>query len=286
MTVTAKPLWTQAGGETAVQARRMTQALFGGRVGVVAATDCSVAQNGTPNMSINVAAGQVVVAGTESTSQGYYVVYNDAAVNLAVAASDPTNARVDLVVAKVQDSQYSGAVDAASIAVVTGTPAPTPVEPPLPANRFVLARIDVAAGVSSITSANITDRRGLPVTRRQLGESHTTATVNNSNSPPSTVLTLTVTIPPGLPGGTRIKVRGLIGHLTTPTGVGALVDLLNATSGGVGVQTGGAVSGGAEVCRYDDDPPAGQRTYTLTMQTTVPAQTVTARYALIEAEYD
>ena len=158
MTVATKPVAIQVGGETAVQFRRVFQALFG-RTGVVQTGDCKVTANGTPNMSVNVAAGQVVVAGTESASQGYYVVYNDAAINLAVAASDPTNARIDLVVAKIQDQEYSGTVDAASVVVVTGTPAPTPSEPATPANSVVLARVDVAAGASSITSGNITDRR-------------------------------------------------------------------------------------------------------------------------------
>ena len=158
MTVATKPVAIQAGGETAAQFRRVFQALFG-RPGIIRATDCAVTQNGTPNMSVNVAAGQVVVAGTESTSQGYYLVYNDAAVNLTVAAADSTNARIDLIVAKVQDQEYSGTVDAASIVVVTGTAAPTPVAPTAPSNSVILAQIAVAANATSITNAAITDKR-------------------------------------------------------------------------------------------------------------------------------
>lgn len=121
--------------------------------------DLLVTQNGTPNMSVNVAAGHVWIDGTESATQGAYHCYNDATKNLVVAASDPTNPRKDLVVAKVQDAAYSGAVNAWTLAVVTGTPAASPAEPTVPANAVVLAMINVAALATTITNANITDRR-------------------------------------------------------------------------------------------------------------------------------
>jgi hypothetical protein len=131
-------------------------ALFG--VGS-AAGDLLVVQNGTPNMSVNVGAGHVWIDGTESATQGVYHGYNDATKNLVVAASDPTNPRKDLVVAKVQDAAYSGAVNAWTLAVVTGTPAASPAEPTVPANAVVLAMISVAALATTVTNANITDRR-------------------------------------------------------------------------------------------------------------------------------
>jgi predicted secreted protein len=46
-----------------------------------------------------------------------------------------------------------------SLAVVTGTPAASPSEPAAPANSIVLAMVSVAALATSITNANITDRR-------------------------------------------------------------------------------------------------------------------------------
>lgn len=132
----------------------------GAGYGVGPATgDLLVTQNGTPNMSVNVAAGHVWIDGTEAATQGAYHGYNDATKNLVVAASDPTNPRKDLVIAKVQDAAYSGATNAWSIAVVTGTPAASPVEPAVPANAVVLAMINVAALATTITNANITDRR-------------------------------------------------------------------------------------------------------------------------------
>lgn len=128
--------------------------------GVRLPTDLAVTANGTPNMTVNVAAGEAVVDGSQNTlSQGSYEVLNDATVNLAIAASDPTNPRIDIVVAQVQDAAYSGATNAWQLAVVTGTPAPSPSVPAAPANSLILAQIAVAANATTIVSGNITDRR-------------------------------------------------------------------------------------------------------------------------------
>lgn len=139
--------------------RRMVKALREAQ-GVINLGDMAVSQNGTPNMSVNVAAGLIVIDGTQdATHQGSYVCLNDAVTNLTISAADPTNPRIDIVVAKVQDTQYSGATDAWSLAVVTGTPAPSPTPPAAPANSIILAQVAVAALATSIVNANITDER-------------------------------------------------------------------------------------------------------------------------------
>jgi hypothetical protein len=98
-------------------------------------------------MSVNVAAGRCFVRSQETLSLGHgtYTGFNDATLNVAVAASDPTNPRRDLVIFQVRDSNYSGASTDARITVVTGTPAASPVDPAVPVNSLVLARIAVAA---------------------------------------------------------------------------------------------------------------------------------------------
>lgn len=121
--------------------------------------DMIVAQNGSPNMSVNVAPGQCFVPGTEGTKQGTYSCVNDANRNVTITAADGTNPRIDLIVARVQDTQYSGGTNTWSLAVVTGTPAGSPAAPTAPANSLTLAQIAVGAGVTSIVTANITDRR-------------------------------------------------------------------------------------------------------------------------------
>jgi len=128
------------------------------RVGGVAQTgDLTVAAQGSPNMSVTVAAGAAIVPGTENAFQGTYHCFNDASKTVTIAASDPTNPRKDIIVAKVQDAFYSGAVNAWSLVAVTGTPAGSPVEPALPANAIKIASINVAANATSITNANITN---------------------------------------------------------------------------------------------------------------------------------
>ena len=128
--------------------------------GVVNASDFTVAQRAAgANMSVDVAAGYAWIRGTESAHQGAYHVYNDGTVNLSVAASDATNPRIDLVIAKVQDAFYSGATRTASVTIVTGTPAASPTDPTLPANALVLARVRVPATSTSVVTANITDVR-------------------------------------------------------------------------------------------------------------------------------
>lgn len=127
--------------------------------GIVVGTDLAVSQNGTPNMTVNVAAGGAFIPGTQTATQGTYSAFSDATANLAIAASNPTNPRIDLVVFKVQDAAYSGGTNAASLAVVTGTPAASPVPPAAPNNSITLAQVAVAALTTTIVNANITDTR-------------------------------------------------------------------------------------------------------------------------------
>ena len=167
MSVETPPIFIQSGGETAERARRALTALTSGghrdntfqRGGIVLPGDLAVTENGTPNMSVNVATGQVFIPGSEGTYQGVYSIENRGTLNVAIAAADPTNARKDLIVAKVQDAAYSGGVNAASIVAVTGTPSGSPAEPAVPANAWVLAMIDVPALDTAITNSQITDRR-------------------------------------------------------------------------------------------------------------------------------
>ena len=128
--------------------------------GIAGPTDLKVSQNGTPNMSVNVAIGAAFVRSGEAASQTYFV-RNDATVNLSIAAADPTNERRDLVILQVRDSNFSGSDDDARLFVVTGTPSGSPVDPSLAShpNALVLARVNVPALDTAITDAQIVDWR-------------------------------------------------------------------------------------------------------------------------------
>lgn len=131
-----------------------------GNGGVARAGDFAVTERGAgANMSVDVAAGGAMVGGTESATQGEYFVFSTATINVAITAADATNARIDIVGIRVQDSEYSGASDDAVVTVITGTPAAVPAEPSLPANFLTLARVDVPAADTAIQNAQITNRR-------------------------------------------------------------------------------------------------------------------------------
>ena len=122
--------------------------------------DLAVTQRGAgANMSVDVASGNAFVQGDTVGWQGMYHVSNDATENITIPAADPTNPRIDLIVAQVRDSQYAGATDDWSLDVVSGTAAPAPVAPATPASALVLAHVAVAASAASIVNANITDMR-------------------------------------------------------------------------------------------------------------------------------
>jgi hypothetical protein len=119
----------------------------------------AVQQASSPNMTVDVLSGNALIPGSEAAKQAVYGVQNDATKNVAITASDPSLPRIDLICFKVQDTVYSGAVNSSSIVAVTGTAASSPAVPTAPANSITLAQIAVAAGVTSIVNANITDKR-------------------------------------------------------------------------------------------------------------------------------
>jgi len=78
---------------------------------------------------------------------------------LAIADVDPTNDRIDRVIAQLVWA--TGVID---LKVLTGTPAASPVPPPLTTDTAIweisLAQVAVGAGVSTIAAGDVTDERG------------------------------------------------------------------------------------------------------------------------------
>lgn len=133
----------------------------GGGHGVVGAGDMAVTQLGTPAMKVNVAAGAAIVRAGGARVKGVYPTYNDATVEVTIAASDATNPRIDLIILHTPDTNYGDASNVPVFVAVAGTPAASPAVPSLSSypNCLVLAQIAVAAGATSIVTANITDKR-------------------------------------------------------------------------------------------------------------------------------
>jgi hypothetical protein len=112
-------------------------------------------------MGVNIASGGVWVTGTDITDQGRYFCYNGATVVVVLAASDPTNPRIDLIVAHVKDATEGQAGDTWVLERVTGTPSGSPAPPAKPASSYILCQVRVNAGVTSVANSDITDKRAI-----------------------------------------------------------------------------------------------------------------------------
>jgi hypothetical protein len=169
MTLVSPPSWLQAGSYPAESDRLTTQALYA-TTGIIGSSSLAVTQNSPAGMSVRVAAGWAAIIGTTQANMGAYVAYNDAQTTLTVTTADPTNPRIDRVVVTVRDAYYTGAFNDVIFQVLAGTPAGSPTAPAVPANSISLATIAVGAGVTSITTANITDTRTEVTTNLPVGD--------------------------------------------------------------------------------------------------------------------
>lgn len=129
--------------------------------GVVA--DLQVVQRGAgANMSVDVFAGAAVI---NRSGQGPYIAVSTSTANVTISTANATNPRIDLIIARVYDNVLSDGSTQATVEVVTGTPASSPVAPSIPTNAgggtvaIALAQVRVNANASSIVTANITDVR-------------------------------------------------------------------------------------------------------------------------------
>lgn len=111
-------------------------------------------------LGVTIAAGYCCVPAASALNGGY-VFGPMSSQSLSLASSDPTNPRIDLVIALVTDTGTSAS--SCGLSVITGTPAASPSPPSLPAASIVLGAVLVNAGSASLTTANITDERSYVV---------------------------------------------------------------------------------------------------------------------------
>jgi len=163
MTLRTPPSWEQNASHPAENDRLTTQALWA-TTGIIGSSSMAVTANSPVGMSVLVASGWAAIIGTTQPNMGAYVAYNDASVTLTITTANPTNPRIDLICATINDSYYSGATDNVAFQVLAGTPAGSPVAPSLPANSIALAQVTVAAGATAIGSGSIADSRVVATT--------------------------------------------------------------------------------------------------------------------------
>lgn len=218
------PSWLQNGSHPAENDRLSMQAIYA-TSGIIGSTSLAVTQAATPAMAVQVAAGWGVAVGDFTTNMGVYQFYNDAATQLSVTTSNPSNPRIDRVVVTINDAFYTGSSNNVTFQVIAGTPAVTPVAPATPIMSLSLATIAVAAGATSITNANITDTRAFCTTNLPVGDitevqGGTGITVTSGTGPiPSVAISNSPTIT-----GT-INATGDI-NLSAANGPGSVVDEL------------------------------------------------------------
>jgi hypothetical protein len=166
MTVENPPVFLDGGTYGAEVCRRATTALIprGSTIGsviggLIGSGDMAV----TPGsgMQVLVAPGEVYIPGTSAATQGGYYDRVASSTALSVAAANVTNPRIDLVVAQVEDSAYSGASNLFQVVMLTGTATSGATlsnlsgAPSLTASSLALAYVLVPANASSISGGNI-----------------------------------------------------------------------------------------------------------------------------------
>ena len=171
------PLWLQALSYPASVDRDLIDAVFVS-TGVIRG-GLTVAPALPGNMSVDVAPGLVVVAGTDMAGQGKYVGRQLNTVNVALNAAPAAGlTRIDLIHAHITDATVIGGTRNVMTVEepIAGTAVSSnPVAPNVPNTSEPLAWVTVASGTAAITAAMITDRRRSaannyrdPVTRQDL----------------------------------------------------------------------------------------------------------------------
>ena len=112
-----------------------------------------VTQSGTPAMTVAVAPGTGYFYGSGTNANVMYEFYSDASETVTIGTAG-VQARIDIICLKVDAS-----TGVASIVAVAGTPSGSPAVPATPASHYKLAEIAVGISVTTITNANITDKR-------------------------------------------------------------------------------------------------------------------------------
>ncbi len=166
MAATATLLTRSIQGESlsAATDRLVNSVLLDEGVVGVSAGNFEVLQNLGTDMNVKIGSGtafdKAVVKG-DLAGQGKYIPeHQNATQVLAIAASDPTNDRIDLVILKVYDDTFdSSGNDFADLEVITGTPDASPSPPALPSTSIPLAEILVQNAVTQIVNGDITDKR-------------------------------------------------------------------------------------------------------------------------------
>ncbi|MFE1770263.1 hypothetical protein [Streptomyces sp. NPDC059008] len=117
------------------------------RGGVIAGGD-PLKATGAGLMQLRIGTGRAIVQGTDA--QGAYPIAVTSPETLTVADGDPQHSRIDSVMLRIYDGLYdTSETTTATVEIVQGAAATTPVAPPLPPASLRLWDVTVPAGVSA-----------------------------------------------------------------------------------------------------------------------------------------
>jgi hypothetical protein len=148
--------------------RQAMGSLVGKAGGIEATGALKLTQKGTPNMSVQIAAGGVWVPGSVTTTQGPYYVYNSATFEQPIVAAGASNPRVDTIVMRILDEEYEGASKEPKFESLKGTEEPGVTLPnkngkaTVPKSCYVLGYVLVPPVATTIVTADI-ESTGSPV---------------------------------------------------------------------------------------------------------------------------
>jgi hypothetical protein len=133
----------------------VTGSTIGVRGGVMGGAGLAV--NPGTGMTVTVQPGSFVVPNSGTPTAGGYTATLVSQATLTVQTADPSNPRIDIVVANVVDNGNSTSFG--QVQIITGVAAPSPSAPSAPANSITLCQLTVTAGASAITSGMLSDVR-------------------------------------------------------------------------------------------------------------------------------
>jgi hypothetical protein len=128
--------------------------------------DLKAALGANDGLGVALYPGQCVI---NRPGQGPYVCTLDRTGRVQLDDADPSNPRVDLIVARVYDERLGDPRTEFVIEPVTGVAGPEPVEPPLPPVSFLIARVALPAGTTQLTAPMFTDLRRAASARTGVG---------------------------------------------------------------------------------------------------------------------
>lgn len=173
MALFPRPILTDGATHPAQQFRMLVRDLARGAEGITQGTDLKVTQLSTPGTSVQVGDGSGVVRGRVNAFQGTYSVCNIGAVTVGITATGGSP-RSDMVILRVEDPEYEGTLnpltDQVAYFQVISNVSSSATTIPDGRTGIPLARIDIPASTSTITTAMIKDIRQVanPRTTRDL----------------------------------------------------------------------------------------------------------------------